>query len=336
MSSDAILHANPNTAEVLESALPVANNLLLLQSSQPIATIIPSKTEYIDIKPTEMYEKIPTEPAMTRIKPDNSNPKIENVEIQKDSPKNEEIANFESVEVVKEPQPEFVPVEPNKTTRPNPFKEYLKSISSFWDKTENQTKVLSLAVLVLLVLPAIVMPNLNSHEEKVLGVTDSIIEREKLDSLPVKKTDAFNIGNPFENAKLPSVELPNISLPQYDIKPKLPQINLNEPVNNIIKTGTDTFLSMPKVELTPNGTIKQDTIAGKIRLDDTLAKNDAITDKYEIGDKLKVTYNGTTVDVVVTAKRVLPIETLIIVDRFKYAELTKDEKTIVVDGKISK
>ena len=218
----------------------------------------------------------------------------------------------------------------------NPFNQYLNNLANFWDQTENQTKVLSLAILILLILPAVVMPNLNNHEQKVLGVTDSVIAREELDSLPVKKADTFNTGNPFENIKLPSVELPNISLPQYHLKPKLPQINLSEPVTNIVKTNTDAFLSMPKVELTSSGAIKQDTVAGKIRLDDSLSKNDVVSDKYEIGDKLKATYNGTTVDVVITGKRVLPLDTLIVIDRFKYAELTKDEKTVVVDGRVGK
>ncbi len=168
-----------------------------------------------------------------------------------------------------------------------------------------KTKLFSLIILAILVLPVFINP---PKSGSVLGVNETKNTTE---------TQETNQTNPAP------VNLGSL---------------LSQPTSSTIQTQSENSNSLYKLKDISSGirdTKKknntQKTMNGKI-VWDASAQSSAISDKFSLGSGVKLTYGSNTVDIVVGEIRVLAPDTIMIVDQKTFTKLGGNlEKDVSID-----
>jgi hypothetical protein len=207
-----------------------------------------------------------------------------------------------------------------------------------FDDVPMKTKIVSILVLFLLILPGIVMPVLSNPDKQVAGVSDSPLE----DGLNASNQSAQNNG-----FKFPEIKLPETNFQAFT--PTLPNFNPNNNSNTIESQPVANQATLPEITVRVDNNFGNDirqriqdqqgptTVqvqAGKISWEAGLGE-DVFSDKFPIGSKVNFKFGEKNQNLIITDNRILPVNTLVIVSKEKFANLFADpekQKEIDVTG----
>lgn len=200
-----------------------------------------------------------------------------------------------------------------------------------------KTKVISILVIFLLVLPGIFMPVLSQPNQQVLGASDVALEN------GFGSTSSVNSGFKFPEIKLPETNLQAFA-------PTLPNFNLGNSTTQQLQIQPNDNVSYqasaPTVIVNVNNNIddirqrilEQQNPAtmqiqtGKITWEDGLGES-VLSDKFPVGSKVNLKVGTKTQLLTITENRILPVNTLVIVNKEKFTNLFADaQKTKEVDA----
>jgi hypothetical protein len=201
-----------------------------------------------------------------------------------------------------------------------------------FDNVNLKTKAISILVLFLLILPGIAMPVLNRPE--VAGAKDSPL------------TEGLNPETVLDNGfKFPEIKIPEANLQAF--APTLPNFNTNNNSNAIESQPIANQATLPDIVVRVDNNFGNDirqriqeqqgptTVqvqSGKISWEAGLGE-DVFSDKFPIGSKVSFKFGEKTQNLIITDNRILPINTIVIISKEKFANLFADpEKQKEVDA----
>jgi hypothetical protein len=206
-------------------------------------------------------------------------------------------------------------------------------MSFSFDDIPMKTKIVSILVLFLLVLPGIVMPVLNHPEKEVAGVSDSPL------------IDGLNTSSQSDSFKFPEIKFPETNIQAF--APTLPNFNSDNNSKIIESQPIANQATLPeivvKVDNNFGDNIRQriqdqqspvtvQVQTGKISWEAGLGE-DIFSDKFPIGSKVAFKVGSKTQNLIITDNRILPVNTLVIISKEKFANLFADpEKQKEVDA----
>jgi hypothetical protein len=198
-----------------------------------------------------------------------------------------------------------------------------------FDEIPMKTKIISILVIFLLILPGIVMPNLRRAEPAVAGINNT----NESESESKSDTNIF---------KFPEVKLPDTNLQAF--APTLPNFNQNNNQPQTVLIANQA--SAPTLVVNVNNNVddirqrildqQNPTVTqiqtGKVAWESGL--NDSVlSDKFPVGSNVNIKVGDKNQVFTVTDNRILPVNTLMIVSKEKFAGTFADpEKTKEVDA----
>jgi hypothetical protein len=203
-----------------------------------------------------------------------------------------------------------------------------------FDDISTKTKAVSVLILFFLILPGIVMPVLNRPE--VAGVSDSPLE----DGLNATSQTTQNNGFKFPEIKLPETNFQAFppTLPNFNTDNN-PKIIESQPIANqatlpdiVVRVDNNFGNDIRQRIQDQSGTAKVRVQSGKIVWEAGLGE-DIFSDKFPIGSKVNFKFGDRSQNLIITDNRILPVNTLIIISKEKFADLFADtEKQKEVDA----
>lgn len=207
-----------------------------------------------------------------------------------------------------------------------------------FDNIPMKTKVISILVIFLLILPGIMMPVLNQSNQQVLGASDSTLEN------GFGAVSSQNSGFKFPEINLPEASLQAFAptLPNFNLGNNQPQVIQIQPSDNqsiqastptlIVNVNNNTVDDIRQRILEQQSPTTVQIQTGKITWEDGLGDN-ILSDKFPIGSKVSLKVGNKTQILVVTENRILPVNTLVIISKDKFTALFADaQKTKEVDA----
>jgi hypothetical protein len=198
-----------------------------------------------------------------------------------------------------------------------------------FDEIPMKTKIISVLVIFLLILPGIVMPNLKRAEPEVAGINNT----NESESESKSDTNIF---------KFPEVKLPDANLQAF--APTLPNFNQNNNQPQTVLIANQA--SAPTLVVNVNNNVddirqrildqQNPTIAqiqtGKVAWESGLGDS-VLSDKFPVGSKVNIKVGDKNQIFTITDNRILPVNTIMIISKEKFTTTFADpEKTKEVDA----
>jgi hypothetical protein len=206
-----------------------------------------------------------------------------------------------------------------------------------FDSVPMKTKIISILVLFLLILPGIVMPTLNNNSGKeVAGASDSPLEDGLNSSTKISQDNGFKFPDfkfPETNFQAFAPTLPNFNSDKnnkvIESQPIPNQAVLPEIVVRVDNNfGNDIRQRIQEQQDSSSNPIQQGKITWETGLGD-----DVFSDKFPIGSKVNFKFGDKSQNFIISDNRILPINTLLIISKEKFANLiTNPEKQKEVDA----
>lgn len=194
----------------------------------------------------------------------------------------------------------------------NLFQEISILFVGYWDWirqifSQNKTKIYSLILFIILVLPGLIMPTIKQP------ITE-------LPSLPSFGSDKNQFAVPDLSFLTPkeNIATPKLSANLFEAK-----IGMNTPEQ--VKTTLGIKSDFNKLS---ENIIQKNKLAfeGKISWDDTLS-NSVASDKFGVGSNIKISYKDKTTLKIIAKQRILGEDNILLVDKETFVELGGDPKT---------
>jgi hypothetical protein len=206
-----------------------------------------------------------------------------------------------------------------------------------FDNVNLRTKTFSILVLFLLILPGIVMPVLNRPEKEVAGVSDSPL----IDGL----NSSSSLASQNNGFKFPEIKFPDTNIQAF--APTLPNFNSSispkviesQPVANqatlpdiVVRVDNNFGNDIRQRIQDQQGPATVQVQTGKIVWEAGLGE-DIFSDKFPVGSKVNFKVGNKSQNLIITDNRILPVNTLMIISKEKFANLFADpEKQKEVDA----
>lgn len=199
-----------------------------------------------------------------------------------------------------------------------------------------KTKIISVLVLFLLILPGIVMPTLRRPEPEVAGINNTTSLEDGLKPI----TTDF---------KFPEIKFPEANLQAF--APTLPSFGSNNNIGNSpqpvlianqasaatlivnVNNGVDDIRQRILEQQNPS-TVQIQT--GKITWENGLGES-ILSDKFIIGSNVNIKFGDKAQSLIISDNRILPVNTIAVISKEKFAVLFADpEKIKEVDATAEK
>jgi hypothetical protein len=200
-----------------------------------------------------------------------------------------------------------------------------------------QTKVISILVLFLLILPGIVMPVLSNPDKQVAGVSDSPLE----DGLNASSQPTQNNSFKFPEIKLPETNFQAFAptLPNFNSGNNSTKVIESQPIANqatlpeiVVRIDNNFGDDLRQRIQNQQGSVTPQVQTGKIVWEAGLG-DDVFSDKFPIGSKVNFKFGDKSQNLIITDNRILPMNTLVIISKEKFFNLFADpEKQKEVDA----